>query len=354
MAAGAPCEIGASEKRDMPMKILSTVGLTPAQLAMVKEAAGPGVGLVDRPTRTREELLEAAGDGCDVLFGLRAPDELVRRSPQLKWVQLTSAGAEHILKGMIAERTDVAVTTASGIHATPIAEYTIGSMLAFAHCLHVTMRSQLRHEWSRGSFMETADSLRDRTLGVIGYGSIGRETARIGAALGMTVLALKRNPADHVDTGWNPPNVGDRDGRIPAKWFGPDECAALMSESDYVTVTLPATPHTRAFVGAKEIAAMRPHAYIVNIGRGSVIDQNAMIAALREKRIAGAGLDVFEREPLEADSPLWAMENVILTPHMSGARRDYNTDACKLFADNLVRFRAGQPLYNVIDRALGY
>jgi phosphoglycerate dehydrogenase-like enzyme len=146
MAAGAPCEIGASEKRDMPMKILSTVGLTPAQLDMVKEAAGPGVALVDRPTRTREELLEAAGDGCDVLFGLRAPDELVRRSPQLKWVQLTSAGAEHILKGMIAERTDVAVTTASGIHATPIAEYTVGSMLAFAHCLHVTMRSQLRHD----------------------------------------------------------------------------------------------------------------------------------------------------------------------------------------------------------------
>ena len=336
------------------MKILSTVGLKPAQSAMIREAAGPGAELIDRPTRTREELIQAAGDGCDILFGLRAPDELVHRSPQLKWVQLTSAGAEHILKGMIAERTEVAVTTASGIHATPIAEYTIGSMLAFAHCLHVTMRAQLRHEWERGSFMETADSLRGKTLGVIGYGSIGRETARIGAALGMTVLALKRNPTDRADTGWNPPDVGDLEGRIPARWFGPGDCAALLSESDYVTVTLPLTPQTRGFVGAKEIAAMRPHAYIVNIGRGSVIDQNALIEALREKRIAGAGLDVFEREPLEADSPLWAMDNVILTPHMSGARRDYNTAACMLFADNLRRFRAGQPLFNVIDRALGY
>ena len=121
------------------MRILSTVGLTPAQTAMLKEAAGPDAELVDRTTRTRDELIELAGDGCDVLFGLRAPDELVRRSPQLKWVQLTSAGAEHILKGLIAERTEVAVTTASGIHATPIAEYTIGSMLAFAHCLHVTI-----------------------------------------------------------------------------------------------------------------------------------------------------------------------------------------------------------------------
>jgi phosphoglycerate dehydrogenase-like enzyme len=336
------------------MKILSTVGLKPAQIAMIKEAAGAGAEVLDRPTRTREELIEAAGDGCDIVFGLRAPDELVRRSPKLKWVQLTSAGAEHILKGMIAERSEVAVTTASGIHATPIAEYTIGSMLAFAHCLHVTMRSQLRHEWSRGSFMETADSLRGKTLGVIGYGSIGRETARIGAALGMTVLALKRNPADRADNGWNPPDVGDPDGRIPSRWFGPSECAVLLSESDYITVTLPLTPHTRGFVGAKEIAAMRPHAYIVNIGRGSVIDQNALIVALRGKRIAGAGLDVFEREPLEADSPLWDMDNVILTPHMSGAHRDYNTDACKLFADNLRRLRAGQQLFNVIDRALGY
>jgi len=119
-------------------------------------------------------------------------------------------------------------------------------------------------------------------------------------------------------------------------------------------MTLPLTPDTHGFVGKKEIAAMRPHAYIVNIGRGSVIDQHALIAALKEKRIAGAGLDVFEREPLEAESPLWDMENVILTPHMSGARRDYNTDACKLFADNLRRFRAGQPLFNLIDRAQGY
>src|ERR1700733_14633449 len=336
------------------MKILSTVGLTPPQIAMVKEAAGPGAELVDRTTRTREELIELAGDGCDVLFGLRAPDELVRRSPQLKWVQLTSAGAEHILKGLIADRTEVAVTTASGIHATPIAEYTIGSMLAFAHCMHVTMRSQLRHEWSRGSFMETADSLRGKTLGVIGYGSIGRETARIGSALGMTVLALKRNPGDHVDTGWNPPGVGDADGQLPARWFGPQEREALLSESDYITVTLPMTPHTRNFIGPREFNAMRSNAYIVNIGRGEVIDQNAMIEALKAKRIAGAGLDVFEREPLESESELWDLENVILTPHMSGAHKDYNTSACTLFADNLKRYRAGQPLYNLVDRTLGY
>ena len=337
------------------MKVLSTVGLTPAQHRMLEASLDPLDALIDRRCRSQAEMIEAAQDGCEVLFSFRVPDELLRRAPSLKWIQLLSAGADHILKGLLAERRDIAVTTASGIHATPIAEYTIGSMLAFAHGLHLTMRAQVKREWRRNSqFMDIADSLRGKTLGVIGYGSIGRETARMGSALGMTVLALKRNPDDHVDTGWNPPGVGDPEGRIPARWFGPEEREALLSESDYITVTLPMTPHTNKFIGAREFAAMRPNAYIVNIGRGGVIDQNAMIEALKANRIAGAGLDVFEREPLESESELWDLENVILTPHMSGAYRDYNTGACTLFADNLKRYRAGQPLYNLVDRTLGY
>lgn len=337
------------------MKVLSTVGLTPAQHRMLEASLDPSDALIDRRCRSQAEMIEAAQDGCEVLFSFRVPDELLRRTPSLKWIQLLSAGADHILKGLLAERRDIAVTTASGIHATPIAEYTIGSMLAFAHALHLTMRSQIKREWRRNSqFMDIADSLRGKTLGVIGYGSIGRETARIGSALGMPVLALKRNPDDHVDTGWNPPGVGDPEGRIPARWFGPEEREALLSESDYITVTLPMTLHTNKFIGAREFAAMRPNAYIANIGRGGVIDQNAMIEALKANRIAGAGLDVFEREPLEPESELWDLENVILTPHMSGAYRDYNTGACTLFADNLSRYRSGQPLYNLVDRALGY
>ena len=341
------------------MKVLSTVGLTPAQHRMLEASLDPLDTVVDRRCRSQAEMIEAAQEasdgGYEVLFSFRVPDELLRRTPSLKWIQLLSAGADHILKGLLPERRDIAVTTASGIHATPIAEYTIGSMLAFAHALHLTMRSQVKREWRRNSqFMDMADSLRGKTLGVIGYGSIGRETARIGNALGMPVLALKRNPDEHVDSGWNPPGVGDPEGRIPARWFGPEEREALLNESDYITVTLPMTPHTDKFIGAREFAAMRPNAYIVNIGRGGVIDQNAMIEALKSKRIAGAGLDVFEREPLEPESELWDLENVILTPHMSGAYKDYNTGACALFADNLRRYRTGQPLYNLVDRSLGY
>jgi phosphoglycerate dehydrogenase-like enzyme len=335
------------------MKIVSTVGLTPEQRAIIEAAAGDAQ-LLDRNCRSQAEIVSFVGGGCDILFTFRAPDDLMRNSPQLKWIQLLSAGADHLLKGQVAERRQVAVTTASGIHSTPIAEYTIGSMLAFAHGFHITSRSQFRREWKRDNFMQTLDSMRGKTLGVVGYGSIGRETARIARALGMDVLALKRDPNLRSDPGWNPPGVGDPNGEIPSRYYGPEKCAAMLRESDYVTVTLPLTEATRKFIGRAEIAAMRPHAYVVNIGRGEVIDQQALIDALREKRIGGAGLDVFEREPLEADSPLWDMENVILTPHMSGAHKNYNADACRLFADNLRRFRKGEPLFNLVDRALGY
>jgi phosphoglycerate dehydrogenase-like enzyme len=298
-------------------------------------------------------MVEAAVGGCDILFTLRVPDELMMRSPQLKWIQLMSAGADHILRGVLAERKEVAVTTGSGVAAGTIAEYTIASMLAWAHVFPVTMRAQMRREWTRTGFMDI-QPMRSKALAVIGYGSIGRETARIAQALGMDVLALKRNPEERRDSGWNPPGVGDPEGTIPRRWFGPDQCEQILREADYVTVTLPLTAGTRGFIGGREIAAMRPNAYIVNVGRGEVIDQEALIEALREKRIAGAGLDVFEREPLESDSGLWDLENVILTPHVSGGFKNYNGVCCDLFAANLQRFRAHQPLFNLVDRAIGY
>lgn len=335
------------------MKIISTVALQPAHRALIT-AAAPDAEVIDRQCRTNDEVLELVAGGCDAMLTFRTPDDIARKAPGLRWIQLLSAGADHVPAAVLSDRA-LAITTSSGIHATPIAEYTIASMLAYAHGLHITLRAQMRREWMRsGQFMTSIDELRGHTLGVIGYGSIGRETARIAAALGMRVLALKRNPDVHEDPGWIPEGVGDRAGTIPERYFGPAECAEILAESDYVTVTLPNTPHTRKFIGARELAAMRPAAYIVNIGRGEVIDEHALAETLRAKKIGGAGLDVFEHEPLEANSPLWDMENVILTPHMSGANRGYVEKACQLFADNLLHFRAGQPLLNIVDPALGY
>ena len=336
------------------MKIVSTVGLRPSQRALVERAA-PQAEIVDRQCRTVEEMAELIGSAneCDVLFTFRVPPETMRLAPHLKWIQLLSAGADHALKGQIGG--NIAMTTSSGIHAATMAEYTIASMLAFAHKLHSLIRAQMNREWRRsGDFMSMVDAMRGHTLGIVGYGSIGRETARLGRALGMRVVALKRNPSVRADPGWMPAGLGDPDGSIPEHFYGPGERVEMLAECDYVTITLPLTEATRGFVAEREFNAMKPHAYLVNVGRGEVVDQRALIEALRAGRIGGAGLDVFEREPLEADSPLWEMENTILTPHMSGAFRGYVAICCELFADNLRRFAAGQPLLNQVDPALGY
>jgi phosphoglycerate dehydrogenase-like enzyme len=334
------------------MKIISTVALKPAQRSVIL-AAAPGADLADRQCRTVEDVSEFVGAGCDALLTFRVPNDIATRA-RVRWIQLLSAGADHVLGGPL-KVSAIPITTASGIHATPISEYTMASMLAYAHRIHLAIRAQVRREWMRsGAFMAGVDDIRGQTLGIVGYGSIGRETARLAAAFGMKVLALKRNPSDRVDAGWCPAGLGDPDGKIPARFFGPEDREAILRESDYVSVTLPLTEHTRKFIGEREFAAMKPGAYLVNIGRGEVIDERAMAAALTAKKIGGAGLDVFEHEPLEASSPLWDLENVILTPHMSGANRSYMDKACELFAENLKRFVANRPLLNLIDPNLGY
>ena len=334
------------------MKIVSTVALQPAQRSAILNAV-PGADLADRQCRTAEEVGELVGAGCDVLLTFRVPSDIANRA-SVKWIQLLSAGADHVLGGPL-KGSKIPITTASGIHATPIAEYTLASMLAYAHRIHLAIRAQVRHEWMRsGAFMAGVDDIRGQTLGIIGYGSIGRETARLAAAFGMKVLALKRNPSERVDAGWCPAGLGDPDGKIPARYFGPEDRETILRESDYVSVTLPLTDHTRRFISERELAAMKPGAYLVNIGRGEVIDERAMAAALSAKKIGGAGLDVFEHEPLEASSPLWDLENVILTPHISGANRGYMDKACELFVENLKRFAANRALLNLVDPALGY
>jgi len=335
------------------MKIISTVGLQPAHRAAISSAVA-GAEIVDRRCREPEEVSELVSGGCDVLLTFQVPNDVTDRARGLKWIQLLSAGADHALTGPLKAST-IPVTTASGIHATPIAEYTLASMLTYAHRIHLAIRAQTKREWMRsGGFMASVDEIRGQTLGIIGYGSIGRETARLGQAFGMRVLALKRDPAERTDPGWCPPGLGDPAGRIPERFFGPDQREEILRESDYVSVTLPLTEHTRKFIGVRELTAMKPGAYLVNIGRGAVIDEHAMADALGAGRIGGAGLDVFEHEPLPPSSPLWELENVILTPHISGANRGYMDKACELFIENLKRFASNRPLFNVVDLKLGY
>jgi phosphoglycerate dehydrogenase-like enzyme len=214
----------------------------------------------------------------------------------------------------------------------------------------------MEHQWSHQDVRALCHSLRGKTLGIIGYGSIGRATARLAQGFSMEVLALKREPAIHHDPGWSLPGMGDPEGSIPSQWFGPDGRAELIRLSDYILLAPPLTPETRHFIGAKEFAAAKPNAYLINVARGEVIDQNALVEALKQGQLAGSCLDVTTPEPLTADSPLWDMENVTLTFHTSAARpiTSFYDLACELFADNLNRFANGHTLFNIIDPARGY
>ncbi len=258
-------------------------------------------------------------------------------APRLKWIQLTSAGADRLLNSGFIEG-GVIVTTASGLHATPIGEFVLASMLMFAKGAPIYMRAQARHEWSRFAPRE----LYGKTVGIVGFGHIGEEVGRLAKAFGCRVIATRRSAAERATS----PNA---DELLPAS-----KLAHLLGESDFVVLSMPLTPQTRGMIGRAELHAMKASAVLVNIARGPVVDEAALIGALREGRIAGAALDVFEQEPLPPESPLWDMENVIVSPHISGGTEIYNQRVVEIFARNLRRYLAGEALENVVDPARGY
>lgn len=333
------------------VKVLSVLKLSDEQLQRLR-AVSPHLEVAQVTCKTPEDMLPLLGEP-EVLYTYHA-NFSPEQAPRLRWVQLSSAGADHLLDKPIM-RSDIAITTASGIHAVPIAEYVLGSMLAFARRFHMYLPMQQKHEWPKGRWSALlGGELRGATIGIIGYGSIGREIGRLAKAFGMRVLASKRNPARREDTGYRVPGAGDARMEYVDQVFGPDELSEMVSACDYVVAALPLTPETRGLVSESVIRAMKPTAYFVNISRGEVVDEEALIRALREGNIAGAGLDVFRQEPLPPDSPLYDLPNVILTPHISGATAAYNDRATDLFAENLRRYLAGESLLNLVDKTAGY
>ena len=268
------------------------------------------------------------------------PEEIVSRAPHLKWLQLTSAGVDRLLDAGVV-RSQVKVTTASGIHATSISEYIIGAMLAFAKGFPRAIQAQAERAWT--SYLPP--ELEGATVGIIGMGAIGRRTAELAKGFRMRVLGMRRSVTTRTAATGDP----SFDEYVP-----PADLPYLLRESDYVVLAAPLTPETRQMIGEAELRSMKPGAVIVNIARGAVIDEGALVRALKEGWIAGAALDVFEREPLPAESELWGLRNVLLTPHISGGTPRYMERAVELFCDNLRRYLAGEPLRNVVDVRRGY
>jgi D-2-hydroxyacid dehydrogenase (NADP+) len=274
---------------------------------------------------------------AEVIYGLFLPQKMLPRAPKLKWMQTMSAGVDRFAGTDIWE-SPVTITGVSGMHATPIGEYVLQIMLMFAKKAPLYFQMKQEREWKRFS----PAVLRDRTVGIVGLGSIGREVARLSKAFGMRVIATRRSAGKSSRA------------RYVDKMYTPAQLHSLLAESDYVAITLPLTHETREIISEKELKAMKPTGYIINIGRGGLIDEKALIQALKENRIAGAGLDVTAVEPLPADSPLWDLDNVILSPHVSGAMEDYQTRATDIFCENLKRYLSGKRLLNVIDKKKGY
>ncbi|MBZ0291809.1 MAG: D-2-hydroxyacid dehydrogenase [Anaerolineae bacterium] len=299
------------------------------------------------------DVPESAWADAEVLYaGRRLPDPT--EAPRLRWIQTHSAGLDHIIDSPIMQAEDVEVTSTSGIHATPMAEYSLAMMLAMEYRLPKMLEFQKQAEWKRSESIFNPYGLRDQTLGVVGYGSVGRELARIADAMGMVVVASKRNIKQTSDDGYIESGLGDPEGEIPTRLYPSEALASMVSVCDYVVVTVPLTPETHHMINAEVLDSMKKNAVLINVGRGGVIDEEALVSALAAEKIAGAALDVFEEEPLPSSSPLWNLDNVIISPHVSGVNPRYNERAAALFADNLERYVNNRPLLNRLERERGY
>ncbi len=272
---------------------------------------------------------------CDLERGLELAPSFAQAT-RLRWIHSIAAGVEHMLFPALVD-SDVPLTNGRGAYRRSLGEFVILGCLYFAKDVRRLQRQQTDQRWETFDMEELAG----KTLGVVGYGEIGQASARLARAFGMRVLALRRHAATAEAV----------DGEIA---WPPDRLPDLLAASDYVVVATPLTPETRGLIGRDELALMKPTAVVINVGRGPVIDEAALVDALRAGRLRGAVLDVFEQEPLPAGHPLYALENVLVSPHTADHVPGWLEAGVDVFLDNLERFRAGTPLRNVVDKRAGY
>ena len=298
-------------------------------------AAAPEARLIF--THNRDDFNQALPNAHIVVGGV--PRELLAEAKSLRWIVGLGAGLEWSLYPELLN-SDIIVTSSSGVHAIQMSEHILAMMFMFARRLHLHMRKQVELVWDSQVAVGRVFELENQTLGVVGMGSVGEALAVKGLGLGMRVIAVRYRR-----------ELGGPPG---AKVRGPEGLPKLLRAADHVGLCLPLTDETRGLIGEPELRQMKPTAYIYNVGRGTAINEADLVCALQEGWIAGAGLDVFETEPLPAQSPLWDMENVIITPHVSGHNPFYFERCAEIFGENLRRFMAGEELLNVRDKIRQY
>ena len=277
------------------------------------------------------------------------------QAPHLRWIQFHYAGIDFAIDSPVLRKNDLVATTLSGAAAPQIAEFALMMMLALGHRLPDLNANQQKAEWPRDRWDRFSPlELRGATVGLVGYGSISREIARLLQPLKATVLAAKRDVMHPQDTGYTPEGIGDPEGNLFSRLYPIQALKSMLKECDFVVVAVPLSPLTRGLLGAEELAAMQPTAFLIDFSRGGIVDQAALTDLLVNKKLAGAALDVFPEEPLPQSNQLWRFPNVILTPHIGGVSLRYMDRAAELFAENLRRYVEGEPLYNKFDVERGY
>lgn len=285
----------------------------------------------------REELLSEIED-ADALLGHKINPELVCQGKKLRWIQTGGVGVEGLMFPELVN-SEIVLANGRGTAAIPIAEHVMALLLAFSRTVNMTIKYQTEKVWSKTMNLPLLEIAGD-TLGLLGLGNIGLQVAKRASAFDMRILAVdptQTEKPDYVESLWKP-----------------DRLHEMLRQSDFVAICCPLTPETAGMMRAPEFGSMKPTAFLINIARGKIVDQAALIEALQTEAIAGAGLDAMDPEPLPPDSPLWEMENVIITPHHAGKSPKHRRRVFELFCENLRRFVAGEPLLNVVDKTKGY
>lgn len=289
-----------------------------------------------------ERLSQELSDAI-VLFGGSFKPEDLRQARKLRWIHSPAAAIHDLLIPELVN-SEIILTNARDVHGVVVAEQVMAMMFALARRIPESVRFQVNRTWGQAILSDEHRIPRElggATLGLVGLGSIGRNVASRASAMGMKVIAVRehadRPKPEHID-----------------EVFPTSQLDRLLSRSDYVVLSPPVTPATRGLVGRPQLAAMKKHGYLINVGRGPLVDEPALIEALRSRQIAGAALDVFDQEPLPPESPLWDLENLLITPHTGGMTDKMWERHYAVFADNLRRFLAGQPLLALVDKHAGY
>jgi phosphoglycerate dehydrogenase-like enzyme len=329
---GAPLEVAVAVCRTLEEEALVRRLVEPA-------AAGRARLLFSRSKSHLAELISTAR----VLFAEKLDPALLARAPLLDWVHLSVAGVERALTPELLG-SPVVLTNSRGMHSHQVAEHALGLMLSLVKRLDVAARAQARHEWAYREIASTNSGLAGRSCVILGLGSIGLQIARLASAFGLRCTGVRR--------------VVEADGAEPPEFLERlTDSAGLDSAlrgAEFLVLALPLTPATRGLLDRRRLALLPPGAYLVNVARGALVDEQALVEALREGRLAGAALDVASVEPLPPDSPLWDQPGVLLTPHVAGNYAGDREDWARAFARNLERYLDGKPLLNVIDKQRGY